>query len=139
MQTDEGTLELTADSGTEVHVIPFRFVTKFMKWIRGPEMTMRGASGEELKHYGRVEILLRVNNNIIKLHMEVVDARRALLSVSMMIDLGWSVRFEGTESVIQLQDFCVEVEQERRTLCTRGTSTGCSASTEFTRVDGDAG
>ncbi len=48
-------MELTADSGTEVHVILFRFVTKFMKWIRGPEKTMRGASGEELKHYGRVD------------------------------------------------------------------------------------
>jgi hypothetical protein len=32
-----------------------------------------------------------------------------LLSVSMMIDLGWSVRFEGTESVIQLQDFVLKL------------------------------
>ena len=81
-------LELTADSGTEVHITPSRLVTKFMKWIQGPEMVMRGASGEQLKHYGRVELLLRVDQNILKLHMEVVDARRASLGVSGITDRG---------------------------------------------------
>ena len=31
-------LELAVDSGTEVHVIPFKWVNKLMKWVRGSEM-----------------------------------------------------------------------------------------------------
>ncbi len=54
------TLELAVDSGTEVHVIPFKWVTKLTKWVEGPKLIMRGAGGEQLKHYGRVEVLLQV-------------------------------------------------------------------------------
>ena len=43
------TLELAVDSGTEVHVIPFKWVTKLMKWVEGPKLIMRSARGEQLK------------------------------------------------------------------------------------------
>ena len=87
------TLELAVDSGTEVHIIPFKWVTKFMKWIKGPTLIMRGAGGEQLKHYGRVEVLLQVGTRLFRLYLEVVDVRRALLSVSAMSDNGWEVDF----------------------------------------------
>ena len=87
------TLELAVDSGTEVHVIPFKWVTKLMKWVEGPKLIMRSAGGEQLKHYGRVEVLLQVGTKLFKIYLEVVDARRALLSVSAMLDNGWEVDF----------------------------------------------
>ena len=92
------TLELAVDSGTEVHVIPFKWVTKLMKWVEGPKLIMCSAGGEQLKHYGRVEVLLKVGTKLFKIFLEVVDARRALLSVSAMLDNGWEVDFGHGES-----------------------------------------
>ena len=43
-------LELAVDSGTEVHIIPLKWVSKLMKWINGPDITMRGAGGEYIRH-----------------------------------------------------------------------------------------
>jgi hypothetical protein len=82
-----------------------------MKWIQGPEMVMKGASREQLKHYGRVELLLRVDQGILVLHMEVVDARRALLSVSAITDRGWNVRFEDGKSFIQMRECLLELKR----------------------------
>lgn len=39
-------LELAVERGTEMNDIPYRLMTKLMKWIQGPAMIMRGASGE---------------------------------------------------------------------------------------------
>ena len=66
------TLELAVDSGTEVHIIPFKWVTKSMKWIQGPTLIMRSAGGEQLNHYGRVEVLLQVGIKLFKLYLERV-------------------------------------------------------------------
>ena len=30
-------LELAVDSGTEVHIIPLKLVSKLMRWITGPD------------------------------------------------------------------------------------------------------
>ena len=107
--SEDSTLELAVDSGTEVHIIPFRWVRKTMKWVRGPDMVMRGAGGEQLRHYGRVEVLLEIKNKLVKLYLEVVDARRALLSVSAMLDAGWQVGFAGELSTITCQQNSIEL------------------------------
>ncbi len=99
----EQQLGVAVDSGTEVRIIPFKWVTKLMRWVRGPEMVMRGASEGQLRHYGRVEVLLQVKQKPIKLYLEVVDARQALLSVSAMLDVGWRVSFARDESNIRNQ------------------------------------
>ena len=106
------TLELTVDSGTEVHVIPFKWVTKLMKWEEGPKLIMRSAGGEQLRHYGRVEVLLQVGAKLFKIYWEVVDARRALLSVSAMLDNGWEVHFGHGKYIIR--NGANEVDLKRR-------------------------
>ena len=58
-------LELAVDSGTEVHIIPLKFVSRLMRWITGPDVTMHGAGGETIRHYGRVEIVLRVGKETV--------------------------------------------------------------------------
>ena len=106
-------LELAVDSGTEVHVIPFKWVNKLMKWVRGPEMIMRGAGGEFLKHYGRVEVLLEVDGRLVRVHLEVADARRALLSVSAMVDAGWQVNFDNQHPMIMNGEKSVTLTRKR--------------------------
>ena len=56
---------------------------------------MHGAGGETIRHYGRVEIVLRVGRETVRLHLEVAEARRSLLSVFTMVDAGWRVSFDG--------------------------------------------
>ncbi len=105
------TLEIAVDSGTVVHVIPFKWMTKFMKWVEGPKLIMRSAGGEQLKHNGRVELILQVGTKLFKLYLEVVDARRALLSVSAMLDNGWEVDFGDGKSSIRHGNNGVELKR----------------------------
>ena len=59
---------LTAtDSGTEVHIMPAKWVTKHMKWVTGPSMVLRGAGGQSLRHYGRVLVVLKAQENYVSL------------------------------------------------------------------------
>ena len=74
-------LLIAVDSGTEVHIMPAKWVTKHMRLVTGPSMVLRGAGGQSLRHYGRVLVVLKVQENLVSLHFEVVDANRALLSV----------------------------------------------------------
>ena len=49
-----GKLLIAVDSGTEVHIMPLKWVTKDMRWVTGPSLTLRGAGGQSLRHYGRI-------------------------------------------------------------------------------------
>ncbi len=42
-------LQLTLDSGAEVHIIPLHLVTKRMRWATGPQFYYGRHSGEQLK------------------------------------------------------------------------------------------
>jgi hypothetical protein len=71
-----------------------------MKWVTGPSMVLRGAGGQSLRHYGRVLVVLKVQENYVSLYFEVVDASRALLSVSAVLDKGWRVNFDPDRPMI---------------------------------------
>ena len=71
-----------------------------MKRVRGPDIVMRGAAGELIRHYERVEVLHEVSKQLVRLHLEVADAGRALLSVSAMVDAGWQVNFENGNQTV---------------------------------------
>ena len=60
-------LLIAVDSGTEVHIMPAKWVTKHMKWVTGPSMVLRGAGGQSLRHYGRVLVVLKVQENYVSL------------------------------------------------------------------------
>ena len=49
------------------------------------------------------------DTKLVKLYLEVVDARRALLSVSAMLDAGWQVGFAGKLSTITCQQNSIEL------------------------------
>ena len=56
--------------------------------------------GTDFDHAQRGQVLLQVGTRLFKLYLEVVDARRALLSVSAMSHNGWQVDFgHGTSSI----------------------------------------
>ena len=80
--------------------MPLKWVTKSMRWITGSSLTLRGAGGQSLHHYGRVQVGLKIRENYISLNFEVVDASRALLSVSAVADKGWRADFDPVQPMI---------------------------------------
>ncbi len=73
-----------------MHTTPSRLVTKRMRWTTGPQLVVtHGAGGEQLKHYGCVEILMSAGRKPTRACLEAMEARRALLSVSATLDAGW--------------------------------------------------
>lgn len=67
-----------------------------------------------MKQHGRVEAFLRVGKRIVKLCLEVCDERRALLSVSAMLAVGWEVLFGSNKSVLQYLDHVLTLKRRGR-------------------------
>ena len=111
--TEQSTSKLlvVVDSGTEVHIMPLKWVTKDMRWVTGPSLTLRGAGGQSLRHYGRVQVVLKVQENYISLYFEVVDASKALLSVSAVLDKGWRVDFDPDQPMITKETMKLYLER----------------------------
>ncbi len=80
--------------------MPLKWVTKHMRGVTGPSLTLRGAGGQSLRHYGRILVALEVQENFVSLNFEVVDATRALLSVSAILDKGWRLDFDPDRPMI---------------------------------------
>ena len=82
-----------------------------MRWVTGPSLTVRGAGGRSLRHYGRVLVALQVQENFVSLYFEVVDASRALLSVSAILDKGWRVNFDPDRPMIVKEAMKLHLER----------------------------
>ena len=105
-------LLIAVDSGTEVLIMPAKWVTKQMRWVTGPSMVLRGAGGQSLRHYGRVLVVLKVQENLVSLYFEVVDASRALLSVSAVLDKAWRVDFDPDQPMIAKENMKLYLERQ---------------------------
>ena len=75
-------------------------------------MVLRGAGGQSLRHYGRVLVVLKVQESFVSLYFEVVDASRALLSVSAVLDKGWRVDFDPDRPMITTEDMKLYLERQ---------------------------
>ena len=106
-----GKLLIAVDSGAEVDIMPAKWVTKHMRWVTGPSMVLRGAGGQSLRHYGRILVALEVQENFVSLNFEVVDASRALLSVSAILDKGWRVKFDPDRPMIIKETMKLHLER----------------------------
>ena len=106
-----GKLLIAVDSGTEVHIMPLKWVTKDMRWVPSPSLTLRSAGGQSLRHYGRILVTLKLQENFVSLYFEVVDASRALLSVSDILDTGWRVNFDPDRPMITKEAMTLHLER----------------------------
>ena len=105
-----GTLEFAIDSGAEAHVSPLKLMTPDMLWIRGPRLSLRGASGDPIQHYGTAKLLMEMNGTLVEITAEVVEVRRPLLSVAAMLDAGWFANF-GKQPNITKDDVVLPLER----------------------------
>ena len=89
------------DTGAEVHVLS---VDVLRPWLSVAKVTnsgsvLRGASGDQLKSLGGVQVRLDVASRTIALEAEVAEIKHCVLSVACLQRTGWSARFgdEGCE------------------------------------------
>jgi RNase P/RNase MRP subunit p29 len=110
-----GTLKLAVDSGSELHVIPRRLVQDWIERIQnGKNLLLKGAGQEQLKHYGRLRIVLKFGVHTVTSDFEVADVRRAIYSAAVMEEHGWRIVIDAKEKAIVCDQIHIPMTKEGR-------------------------
>jgi len=88
-------VELVLDSACFDHACPQTFVPEIPIRQQGPYCVVRAANGKELQHFGRkmIDFLVLPGRSRIRIDFQVVDIRRALISVGKLVENDYTVEF----------------------------------------------
>ena len=87
--------QLAIDSGSEIHVAPLSFGSKYQLVASSAgRLEIKGAGGEHLQHFGKRWVPLEIGGFDALIEFEVADVQKPILSVSELARKGIIVILE---------------------------------------------
>ena len=98
------------DSGAAVNVCPVDYFPEY-GIQSGRHIELQGADGSSVEHYGSRDVLYKIDDEVMKIHIEVTSVKGPIVSLAALEDAGWRLGHQGNFMGLRRGDLLLRVDR----------------------------